>query len=76
MIVKSGNKHSLTKERELLEPIYKSLEELIINVGKTENYDIILEKRLITLYVNEKYDLTKQFINLMNGNNENGENPE
>lgn len=71
-----GQQALLDKERELLEPIYKSLEELIINVGKTENYDIILEKRLITLYVNEKYDLTKQFIDLMNGNNENGENPE
>ncbi len=71
-----GQQALLDKERELLEPIYKSLEELIINVGKTENYDIILEKRLITLYVNEKYDLTKQFIDLMNENNENGENPE
>lgn len=71
-----GQRALLDKERELLEPIYKSLEELIIKVGKAENYDIILEKRLITLYVNEKYDLTKQFIDLMNENGENGENPE
>ncbi len=71
-----GQQALLDKEKELLEPIYKSLEELIINVGKTENYDIILEKRLITLYVNEKYDLTKQFIELMNENNKNGEKSE
>ena len=71
-----GQQALLDKERELLEPIYKSLEELIINVGKAENYDIILEKRLITLYVKEEYDLTKKFIELMNQNNENGEKPE
>ena len=71
-----GQQALLEKERELLEPIYKALEELIINVGKAENYDIILEKRLITLYVKEEYDLTKKFIELMNQNNENGENPE
>ena len=71
-----GQQALLEKERELLEPIYKSLEELIINVGKAENYDIILEKRLITLYVKDEYDLTKKFIELMNQNNENGETPE
>ncbi len=72
----SGQQALLEKEKELLEPIYKSLEELIINVGKAENYDIILEKRLITLYVKDEYDLTKKFIELMNQNGENGENGE
>ena len=71
-----GQQALLEKERELLEPIYKKLENLIIKVGKDENYDIILEKRLITLYVKEEYDLTKRLIDLMNENNENGENPE
>ena len=71
-----GQQALLDKERELLEPIYKSLEDLIINVGKAENYDIILEKRLITLYVKDEYDLTKKFIDLMNENGENGENGE
>ena len=71
-----GQQALVEKERELLEPIYKSLEDLIIKVGKNENYDIILEKRLITLYVKAEYDLTKRLIDLMNENNENGENPE
>ncbi len=61
-----GQQALIDKERELLEPIYKNLEELIIKVGKDENYDIILEKRLITLYVKEKYDLTQRLIDLMN----------
>lgn len=71
-----GQQALIEKERELLEPIYKSLEDLIIKVGKDDNYDIILEKRLITLYVKEKYDLTKRLTDLMNENGENGENPE
>ena len=71
-----GQQALLAKERELLEPIYKSLEDLIIKIGKDENYDIILEKRLITLYVKEKYDLTKRLTDLMNENVKGDENPE
>ncbi len=71
-----GQQALIEKERELLEPIYKSLEDVIINVGKSENYDIILEKRLITLYVKEEYDLTNKFIDLMNASNEPGEKSE
>ena len=36
--------------------------------------DIILEKRLITLYVKEKYDLTQRLIDLMNENGKNDKN--
>lgn len=71
-----GQQALVEEERKLLEPIYKKLEELIIKVGETENYDLILEKRLITLYVKEEYDLTKQLIDLMNEDKENDENPE
>ena len=71
-----GQQALLGKEKELLEPIYKSLEDMIIKVGKDDNYDIILEKRLITLYVKEEYDLTKRVTDLMNENGENGENGE
>ena len=70
-----GQQALLETERELLEPIYKNLENLIIKVGKDENFDIILEKRLITLYVKEEYDLTKRLIDLTNQNN-NDEKPE
>ena len=71
-----GQQALLEKERELLEPIYKSLEDLIVQVGEAENYDIILEKRLITLYVKEKYNLTNRLIELMNKDEKNEENPE
>ena len=71
-----GQQALIEKERELLEPIYKGLEDLIMKVGKDDNYDIILEKRLITLYVKEKYDLTKRLTDLMNEDKKNDENPE
>ena len=69
-----GQQALIEKERELLEPIYKGLEDLIAKVGKDDNFDIILEKRLVTLYVKEEYDLTQRFIGLMN--EDKNENPE
>ena len=69
--IEIGQQALLEKEQELMEPIYNGLQELIVKVGESENFDIILEKRLITLYVSEKYDLTQRLIGLMNeGNNE------
>ena len=64
--VEIGQQALLEKEQELMEPIYNSLQELIVKVGKSENFDIILEKRLITLYVKEDFDLTQRLIGLMN----------
>lgn len=71
--VEIGQQALLEKEQELMEPIYNSLQELIVKVGESENFDIILEKRLITLYVKKEHDLTQQLIGLMNENNENSE---
>ena len=71
-----GQQALLETERELLEPIYKNLENLIMKVGKDENFDIILEKRLVTLYVKEKYDLTKRLTDLMNEKDGDEEKPE
>ena len=64
--VEIGQQALLEKEQELMEPIYNSLQELIVKVGESENFDIILEKRLITLYVKEEFDLTQRLIGLMN----------
>jgi outer membrane protein len=78
--VEIGQQALLEREQELMEPIYNSLQELIVKVGEAENFDIILEKRLITLYVKKDYDLTQQLIGLLNEDNnqndENDENPE
>ena len=74
--VEIGQQALLEKEQELMEPIYNRLQELIVKVGEAENFDIILEKRLITLYVKKEYDLTQQLIGLMNENDKNDKNDE
>ena len=71
--VEVGQQALLEKEQELMEPIYNRLQAMIVKVGESEDFDIILEKRLITLYVKKEHDLTQQLIGLMNENNENSE---
>ncbi len=68
--VEIGQQALLDKEKELMEPIFKEISAMIVQVGESEKFDIILEKRLITLYVNEKYDLTQRLIGLVNENSE------
>ena len=53
-----GQESILAKQKELIEPILKEIETLIKEIGKNEGYSLILEKRLVTLYVDPKYDLT------------------
>jgi Skp family chaperone for outer membrane proteins len=54
------------KRKELGEPIVKEIEELIQKIGKEENFSIILEKGLVTLYVEPKYDLTDRVLKILN----------
>ncbi len=60
----------LNKEKELMEPIYKEIRDRIIEVGEADDYDIILEKGLVVLYVDEKHDLTQRLIGSLNENTE------
>ena len=54
------------KESELLQPIFDQIQALIQQIGTSENYSLILEKRLVTLYVDPKYDLTNEIIERLN----------
>lgn len=67
-----GRQALLEKNQELMTPIFKELEELIIKVGKEEKYDLIIDKQA-TLYFNEKYDITDELIKLINANAEKAE---
>ena len=60
-----GRDALLEKNRELMTPIIKELEELIKKIGKEENYDLIIDKQAV-FYMNEKYDLTDKLIGLIN----------
>ena len=65
-----GQEAILGKQRELVEPILKEIEELIQEMGKSQGYSLILEKRLVTLYVAPKYDLTDHIISALNKGSE------
>lgn len=67
-----GSQVLIEKNRELMQPIFKELEQLIIKTGKEENYDLIIDKQA-ALYFNEKYDITDKLIILINAGNEKAE---
>lgn len=60
-----GREALLEKNREWMTPILKELEDLIIKVGKEENYDLIIDKQAV-FYMNEKFDISKKLIDLIN----------
>ena len=54
------------KQSELFQPILDEIQALIQQIGTSENYSLILEKRLVTLYVDPKHDLTDNVIKELN----------
>ncbi len=61
-----GQESILAKREELLAPLTQDIESLLREVGESEGYSLILEKRLVTLYVDPKYDLTERVLKLLN----------
>ena len=61
-----GQESIAAKEKELVEPILKEIEILIKEIGTDGGYNLILEKRLVTLYVDPSYDLTETVIQTLN----------
>ena len=61
-----GQQSILAKQKELVEPILKEIETLIKEIGKNGGYNLILEKRLVTLYVDPSYDLTESVTQTLN----------
>lgn len=62
---RAGEQALFEKRQELLVPILKELEDLIIKIGKEEKYDLIISKQA-ALYYDEKYDITDKLIELIN----------
>ena len=54
------------KQSELFQPILNEIQALIQQIGANENYSLILEKRLVTLYVDPQFDLTENIIKELN----------
>lgn len=64
--IQTGQKAIEEKRQELAEPILKEIDELVKQIGKKQGYSMILEKRLVTLYVDPKYDLTDYVVKRLN----------
>ena len=64
--LENGQQAILEKQRELVEPILNEIQALIQQIGTSEKYSLILEKRLVTLYVDPKYDLTDDIVERLN----------
>ena len=65
-----GQESIMAKREELLAPLTQDIENLLQQVGESEGYSLILEKRLVTLYVDPKYDLTERVLTLLNDTHE------
>ena len=61
-----GQESLLAKREELLAPLTQEIETLLQEIGESEGYSLILEKRLVTLYVDPEYDLTDRIVTLLN----------
>ena len=64
--LENGQEALLAKRDELLAPLTQEIENLLQQIGESEGYSLILEKRLVTLYVDPKYDLTERVVTLLN----------
>ncbi len=64
--LEAGQEQILAKREELLAPLTQEIEGLLQHVGESEGFSLILEKRLVTLYVDPKYDLTERVLKLLN----------
>ena len=69
---RAGEQALFEKRQELMVPILKELENLIIKTGKAEKYDLIISKQA-ALYFDEKYDITDKIIELLNARAEKAE---
>jgi len=53
-------------QQTLFDPVIAEVEEYILELGKQENFDMLLRKQLAVLYVKPEYDLTDRVIKELN----------
>lgn len=59
-MIRQGNMSLAEKQESLLQPILEELKELIKRLSIKEGYDVVLEKRVLVLYLNPELDITSQ----------------
>ncbi len=60
LLIQEGNMSLAQKQEQLLEPILEEMKNVIKKLSMKEGYDIVLEKRLIVLYLNPELDITNR----------------
>jgi outer membrane protein len=60
LLIQEGNMSLAQKQEQLLEPILEEMKNVIKKLSMQEGYDIVLEKRLIVLYLNPELDITNR----------------
>ena len=60
LTIQEGNMSLAQKQEQLLEPILEEMKSVIKKLSMQEGYDIVLEKRLIVLYLNPELDITNR----------------
>lgn len=60
LTIQEGNMSLAQKQEQLLEPILEEMKNVIKKLSMQEGYDIVLEKRLIVLYLNPELDITNR----------------
>ena len=60
LVVQQGNASLADKQQKLLDPILAEMKNVIKKLAMKEGYDIVLEKRLIVLYINPEFDITSK----------------
>lgn len=60
LTIQEGNTNLAQKQEQLLEPILEEMKNVIKKLSMQEGYDIVLEKRLIVLYLNPELDITNR----------------
>jgi outer membrane protein len=60
LLIQEGNMSLGQKQEQLLEPILEEMKNVIKKLSMQEGYDIVLEKRLIVLYLNPELDITNR----------------
>ena len=59
-LIQEGNMRLAQRQEELLEPILEEMKQVVKKLSVKEGYDIVLEKRLIVLYLNPELDVTSR----------------
>jgi len=64
-MIQEGNMKLAERQDELLKPILEELKELIKRLSIKEGYDIVIEQRVMILYLNPELDVTNQVTTML-----------